>query len=95
MTDHVERNQQETDRIIEMAWEDRTPFEAIFYQFGLSEKQVIDLMRRQSKASSFRMWRKRMSGRQTKHLNLRDENVWRFKCSRQRVISNNKISKRF
>jgi uncharacterized protein (TIGR03643 family) len=95
MTDNVEKNQQDTDRIMEMAWEDRTPFEAIFFQFGISEKEVIDLMRRQSKASSFRMWRKRMSGRQTKHLNLREENVSRFKCSRQRIISNNKISKRY
>jgi uncharacterized protein (TIGR03643 family) len=94
MTENAERNQQDTDRIIEMAWEDRTPFEAIFFQFGVSEKEVIDLMRRQSKPSSFRMWRKRMSGRQTKHLNLREENVLRFKCSRQTVISNNKISKR-
>jgi uncharacterized protein (TIGR03643 family) len=94
MTDNVEKNQQDTDRIMEMAWEDRTPFEAIFFQFGISEKEVIDLMRRQSKASSFRMWRKRMSGRQTKHLNLREKNVSRFKCSRQRIISNNKISKR-
>lgn len=94
MTDNVEKNQQDTDRIMEMAWEDRTPFEAIFFQFGISEKEVIDLMRRQSKASSFRMWRKRMSGRQTKHLHLREVNVSRFKCSRQRIICNNKISKR-
>jgi uncharacterized protein (TIGR03643 family) len=94
MNDTLGENQEDLDRIIEMAWEDRTPFEAIFFQFGISEKEVIDLMRRHSKASSFRMWRKRMSGRQTKHLNLREEHVCRFKCSRQRVISNNKISKR-
>ena len=55
------------DRIIEMAWEDRTSFEAIQYQFGLSEKDVIALMRKQMKSSSFRMWRKRVSGRKTKH----------------------------
>ena len=55
------------DRIIEMAWEDRTSFEAIQYQFGLSEKDVIMLMRKEMKASSFRMWRKRVSGRKTKH----------------------------
>ena len=55
------------DRIIEMAWEDRTSFEAIQYQFGLSEKDVIALMRKEMKASSFRMWRKRVSGRKTKH----------------------------
>ena len=55
------------DRIIEMAWEDRTSFEAIQYQFGLSEKDVIVLMRKEMKSSSFRMWRKRVSGRKTKH----------------------------
>ena len=55
------------DRIIEMAWEDRTSFEAIQYQFGISEKEVIMLMRKEMKASSFRIWRKRVSGRKTKH----------------------------
>lgn len=55
------------DRVIEMAWEDRTPFEAIHYQFGLPEKDVIALMRKEMKSSSFRMWRKRVSGRKTKH----------------------------
>lgn len=55
------------DRIIEMAWEDRTPFEAIEFQFGLSEPQVIALMRQSMKASSFKLWRKRVSGRKTKH----------------------------
>jgi len=82
------------DRIIEMAWEDRTTFEAIDHQFGLSEKEVIALMRREMKASSFRMWRKRTDGRSTKHARLRSANVTRFKCSRQRSISSNKISKR-
>jgi uncharacterized protein (TIGR03643 family) len=86
--------QEQTDRIIEMAWEDRTPFEAIAHQFGLSEKEVIQLMRRELKPSSFRMWRKRMQGRSTKHLQLRSAGVSRFKCSRQRTISSNKISKR-
>lgn len=84
----------EIDRIIEMAWEDRTPFDAIEIQFGLKEKEVIELMRKEMKASSFRMWRKRMSGRQTKHSELRSEDISRHKCSRQRAISNNKISKR-
>ena len=84
----------DTDRIIEMAWEDRTPFEAIEQQFGLSEKEVIELMRKEMKASSFRMWRKRMKGRQTKHGLLRNDSVKRFKCKRQRTISMNKISKR-
>lgn len=82
------------DRIIEMAWEDRTPFEAIELQFGLKEKDVIVFMRNNSKPSSFRMWRKRMAGRSTKHTNLRSEEVSRFKCNRQRSISMNKISKR-
>lgn len=85
---------QDIDRIIEMAWEDRTPFEAIELQFGLSEKEVVDLMRRESKASSFRMWRKRMHGRQTKHQFLRTADISRFKCPRQKAISQNKISKR-
>lgn len=82
------------DRIIEMAWEDRTPFEAIAMQFGLNEAQVIALMRNEMKASSFRMWRKRMQGRATKHQQLRGDSVQRFKCTRQRSISLNKISKR-
>jgi uncharacterized protein (TIGR03643 family) len=83
------------DRIIEMAWEDRTPFEAIAYQFGLSEKEVVALMRRTLKRSSFELWRKRVhSGVSQKHLAKRHPDIQRFKCSRQRLISNNKISKR-
>ena len=58
---------EDLDRIIEMAWEDRTPFEAIEFQFGLSEPQVIAVMRQNLKASSFKLWRKRVSGRKTKH----------------------------
>ena len=60
-------NNEDIDRIIEMAWEDRTPFEAIEIQYNLSEKNVIQLMRREMKGSSFKMWRKRVSGRKTKH----------------------------
>ncbi|GAB4160980.1 MAG: TIGR03643 family protein [Winogradskyella sp.] len=86
-------NDRQIDRIIEMAWEDRTPFEAITYQFGLSEQDVIELMRREMKPSSFRMWRKRVQGRVTKHKNKRTFDKGRFKCSRQRTISNNSISK--
>lgn len=82
------------DRIIEMAWEDRTPFEAIEMQFGVAEKAVIELMRTHMKRSSFNMWRKRTNGRKTKHLFLSTANASRFKCSRQRAISQNKISKR-
>lgn len=83
------------DRIIEMAWEDRTPFEAISFQFGVIEKEVIKLMRGNLKQSSFKRWRKRVnSGVSKKHLKKRSEDITRFKCSRQRAISNNKISKR-
>ena len=62
-------------RIIEMAWEDRTPFEAIQAQFGLDESAVVDLMRAQLKPSSFRLWRKRMKGRITKHAALRPQSM--------------------
>lgn len=72
------------NRVIEMAWEDRTPFEAIETQFGLKEKDVITLMRRQMKASSFKMWRKRVSDRATKHAQKRDFQVGRFKSSNQK-----------
>lgn len=82
------------DRIVEMAWEDRTPFDAIMSQFMLSEKEVIDLMRKEMKPSSFRMWRKRVQGRSTKHSSLAENGDHRFKCSRQRNITRNKISKR-
>lgn len=84
----------EIDRVIEMAWEDRTPFEAIEIQFGLSEKEVIKLMRREMKPSSFRMWRARVQNRRTKHLAKRTFTEGRFKCSRQKKITYNKISKR-
>jgi uncharacterized protein (TIGR03643 family) len=77
------------DRIIEMAWEDRTTFEAIEIQFGLKEKEVIALMRKEMKAASFKMWR-----RNTKHAALRGDGVTRFKCTMQKTITHNKISKR-
>jgi uncharacterized protein (TIGR03643 family) len=82
------------DRIIQMAWEDRTPFEAIECQFGLKEKDVITFMRKHMKRKSFEMWRKRMKGRTTKHLKLRDTEMSKFKCTLQRSITHNKISKR-
>lgn len=82
------------DRIIEMAWEDRTPFEAILYQFNLKEQEVIHLMRREMKPKSFKMWRKRVQGRKTKHIKLRGFEKGRFKCSRQKHITHNAISKR-
>lgn len=89
-----EFTERELDRIIEMAWEDRTPFDAITFQFGISEQETIEVMRTEMKPSSFRMWRKRVQGRATKHAKLRGEEVGRFKCSRQRNISGNKVSKR-
>ena len=85
----------ELDRIIEMAWEDRTPFEAILFQFNLAEKDVIKLMRANLKESSFKRWRKRVnSGVSQKHLKKRNPEINRFKCSRQKAISGNRISKR-
>lgn len=84
----------ELDRVIEMAWEDRTTFDAIEFQFSLSEAQVIQLMRSELKPSSFKLWRKRVTGRSTKHLKKRNFITGNFKCSRQRQITNNKISKR-
>jgi uncharacterized protein (TIGR03643 family) len=96
--DYIENKEQNAisiDRIIEMAWEDRTPFEAIEYQFGLAEKEVIKLMRNQLKLASFNLWRKRVNSKiSQKHLKKRSEEITRFKCSRQRAISSNKISKR-
>lgn len=86
---------QDIDRVIEMAWEDRTPFEAIQFQFGLTESDVISLMRNELKRSSFNLWRKRVnSGISQKHQHKRNPEINRFKCSRQRTISSNKISKR-
>jgi uncharacterized protein (TIGR03643 family) len=86
---------EDEDRIIEMAWEDRTPFEAIHVQFGVSEAEVILLMRRSLKRTSFNLWRKRVnSGISKKHIVKRNPEINRFKCSRQRTISLNKISKR-
>jgi uncharacterized protein (TIGR03643 family) len=70
-------------RVIEMAWEDRTPFEAIELQFGLNEQQVVMFMRKNLKTGSFKLWRKRMNGRQTKHLSLRNPSISRGYCSTQ------------
>ncbi len=88
-----EFTERELDRIIEMAWEDRTPFEAITFQFGIPEETVITLMRRELKPSSFKRWRKRVQGRSTKHAKRRPEEVNRFKSNQQRAISGNRISK--
>ena len=87
--------EKDTDRIIEMAWEDRTPFEAIKIQFGFSEGDVIALMRKELKRSSFNLWRKRVnSGVSHKHAHKRNPDIDRFKCSLQKTITMNKISKR-
>ena len=86
---------EQIDRIIEMAWEDRTPFEAITFQFGISEAETIAIMRTELKRSSFNLWRKRVnSGISQKHLKKRNSEIERFKCTRQKTISLNKISKR-
>ena len=84
----------DADRIVEMAWEDRTPFDAIEAQFGVPESEVIRLMRQQLKPSSWRRWRERVQGRSTKHQQKRDFVESRFKSTRQRSISGNNISKR-
>ncbi|MBL7813665.1 MAG: TIGR03643 family protein [Saprospiraceae bacterium] len=81
------------DRIIEMAWEDRTPFDAISFQFGLSEAEVIALMKSEMKLSNWKKWRSRVQGRSTKHRALRDDEVIRFK-SRMQKPSGNRIVKR-
>jgi uncharacterized protein (TIGR03643 family) len=95
MIDIKELTERQLDRMIEMAWEDRTPFEAIFFQFGYPEKEVIKVMRKTLKEKSFKRWRKRVhSGVSQKHLKKRNPDITRFKCSRQRAISGNKISKR-
>ncbi len=88
-------NQQDLDRIIEMAWEDRTPFEAIKFQFEITEAETISIMRKELKRSSFNLWRKRVnSGISQKHKQKRNPEINRFKCSLQKNISMNKISKR-
>ena len=94
MKKNIDLKDYEIDRVIEMAWEDRTTFDAIKAQFNLIENDVIRLMRNNLKLSSFKLWRKRVQGRSTKHLNKRRVELSRFKCSRQTSISNNKISKR-
>ena len=72
------------DRVIEMCWEDRTPFEAIEYQFGLKEEDAIKIMRNNLKPKSFKVWRKRVSGRKTKHIELKESS--RFKSTHKRKL---------
>ena len=94
MSKHREFTDIEIDRIIEMAWEDRTPFDAIKFQFGLLESEVKVLMKKELKFSSYKLWRKRVENCKTKHVATRVGGIDRFKCKLQRAISNNKISKR-
>ena len=79
----TEQAVEQVSRIIEMAWEDRTPFEAIKFQFGLSEAEVIALMRQCLHRKSFKIWRQRVRGRATKHLQLRPKGVIRAYCPTQ------------
>jgi uncharacterized protein (TIGR03643 family) len=84
LPDSVKRlNDTDIDRVIAMAWEDRTTFDAIYAQFGLRENEVRALMRHHMKASSFKMWRERVDGRKTKHLALRNFSSGRFKSDNQ------------
>ncbi|CAN5358927.1 TIGR03643 family protein [soil metagenome] len=84
----------EKDRIIAMAWEDRTPFEAIEFQFGMKEDEVKAFMKKELKFSSYRLWRIRVENCNTKHSATRSKNIERFRSDSQRSISGNKISKR-
>jgi len=81
------------DRIIEMAWEDRTPFDAIYAQFGIREDDVKAIMKRELHPNNWRKWRARVGGRKTKHAALRGDDVNRFKCTMQKSTGN-RISKR-
>ncbi|WP_252794047.1 TIGR03643 family protein [Mucilaginibacter flavidus] len=94
MSETLILNLVDTDRMIEMAWEDRTSFDAIKLQFGFTEQQVIWLMRREMNSSSFKLWRERVQGRKAKHEKLREPTFFRFKCTRQKRISGNRISKK-
>ncbi|OHX65336.1 TIGR03643 family protein [Flammeovirga pacifica] len=88
-------NSEDTDRIIQMAWEDKTPFSAIKYQFGLSESEVKDIMMKTLKRRSYILWRKRVnSGKSSKHLKKRSSEMKKFKSNHQRLITFNKLSKR-
>ena len=80
----AELSDEDVNRIIQMAWEDRTAFDTITAQFGVSEAQVIELMRKTMKRSSFELWRKRVTGRKTKHLALRGSETNRFKSKNQK-----------
>lgn len=82
------------NRIIEMAWEDRTPFDAISFQFGLQEDEVKALMKKTLKFSSYKRWRQRVENCSTKHLKTRSDQIERFRSKAQRGITGNRISKK-
>jgi uncharacterized protein (TIGR03643 family) len=94
LIEDVKLNEIQINRIIEMAWEDRTPFEAIAFQFKLNESEVRNLMRKHLRPKSYILWRKRVENCKTKHLKKRFSHIVRFKSRMQKNISNNKISKR-
>ncbi len=93
-TEKIVYNDSDLNRIIEMAWEDRTSFDAIEFQFGLKEAQVKVIMKDNLKYSSYKLWRIRVGNCKTKHAKKRVKGIERFKCTLQRSISSNKISKR-
>ena len=92
--DKYQLSESDIDRIINMAWEDRTPFEAIEAQFGLREAEVIKLMKHQLRLNNWKKWRARVQGRKTKHRRLRGEDVDRFRSKAQKIITGNRISKK-
>ncbi len=92
--DKYNLDDQDINRIIGMAWEDRTPFEAIETQFGLNESEVIKLMKHELKLKNWQKWRARVQGRKTKHLKLREGEVLRFKSKAQKAITKHVISKK-
>ncbi|WP_405199857.1 TIGR03643 family protein [Christiangramia sp. LLG6405-1] len=94
IAEEYELDERQVDRIIAMAWEDRTTFEAIEFQFGLKEEEVIRFMREQMHPRNWRKWRARVQGRKTKHEKLRSDDVSRFKSKAQRQITGNRISKK-
>lgn len=82
------------DRIVQMAWEDRTPFDAIKAQFGVPEADVIRLMKQEMRLRNWQKWRARVQGRKTKHRALQEDDTLRFRSKMQRSITGNRISKR-
>ena len=86
MQKSIALSKSDIDRIIEMAWEDRTTFDAIESQYGLKDQEVKELMRENLKSSSYKLWRKRVNGRKTKHLAKRDFTVGRHKSHDQNKL---------